>query len=483
MAKVIKRDGRRVDYDEGKIKWAITQAFLDIDGEITESTNDKINAIVEAVSKINKEMSVEDIQDIVEKKLMATDRKDVAKQYVLYRAERTRERDRKSYFRKQLKEKLSASNVQNQNANIDEHSFGGRIGEATDVLLKQLALDEYVSEMARNNHINNEIYIHDLNSYVVGMHNCLTIPFDDLLAKGFNTRQTDVRPANSINTACQLTAVIFQLQSLMQFGGVSAGHYDWTLVPYVRKSFYKHYNDVSETLKAKPFNWNNGKIINTSIDDKQYIGKHSWNFIKKYIYKIAIKRTTKELEQAIEGLYHNLNTLQSRSGNQLPFTSINYGSCTLIEGRMVIKALLEGSIKGVGKFHKTSIFPCGIFQVGEGINKHKGDPNYDLYRLALKSTAQRLYPNYANLDWSVNEGYDKNDTRTYMGTMGCRTYNGYDINGLGQQKDGRGNICPVTIILPTIAMEALNEWNGVEEQRYDIEITDDMTLVDYFLQF
>lgn len=121
---------------------------------------------------------------------------------------------------------------------------------------------------------------------------------------------------------------------------------------------------------------------------------------------------------------------------------------------MVIKALLDASIAGVGALHRTSIFPCGIFQVGEGINLNEGDPNYDLFRLALESTAKRLYPNYANLSWSVNKGYDENDPRTFMSTMGCRTYNGFDINGLGQQKDGRGNICPVTIIMPTLAMKA-----------------------------
>ena len=158
-------------------------------------------------------------------------------------------------------------------------------------------------------------------------------------------------------------------------------------------------------------------------------------------------------------MYHNLNTLQSRSGNQLPFTSINYGTCTLPEGRMVIKALLEGSIKGVGKFRKTSIFPCGIFQCMKGVNRAEGDPNYDLFKLALKSTAKRLYPNYANVDWSGNEGYDRNDPCTYFSTMGCRTANGWDVNGLGQRKDGRGNICPVTIILPTLAMMA-KEQNG-----------------------
>lgn len=141
---------------------------------------------------------------------------------------------------------------------------------------------------------------------------------------------------------------------------------------------------------------------------------------------------------------------------QLPFTSINYGTCTLPEGRMIIKALLEGSIKGVGKLHKTAIFPCGIFQYMKGVNDKPGTPNYDLYRLALESTAKRLYPNYANVDWSGNAGYDVNDPNTYFSTMGCRTANGYDINGFGQLKDGRGNICPVTIILPTLAMEAGN---------------------------
>ena len=124
----------------------------------------------------------------------------------------------------------------------------------------------------------------------------------------------------------------------------------------------------------------------------------------------------------------------------MPFTSINYGTCTLPEGRMVIKALLDGSIKGVGKLHKTSIFPCGIFQLGKGINRKPEDPNYDLYQLALKSTAKRLYPNYANIDWSGNAGYDPDDPNTYFSTMGCRTANGWDVNGMGQQKDGRGNI-------------------------------------------
>lgn len=283
--------------------------------------------------------------------------------------------------------------------------------------------------------------------------NCLSIPFDDLLKDGFNTRQTDVRPASSINTAFQLVAVIFQLQSLQQFGGVSATHLDWTMVPYFRLSFYKHFKNglkyiAKDNEKVEVFSSLDKNLVrDTSINDKMYTDNVD-------CYNYALDCTIKELEQAVEGMYHNLNTLQSRSGNQLPFTSINYGTCTLPEGRYVIQKLLEGSIKGVGKHHVTPIFPCGIFQLMKGVNRKQGDKNYDLYQLALKSTSQRLYPNYANVDWSGNEGYDKNDPRTYFSTMGCRTSNTFDINGFGQLKDGRGNICPVTIILPTIAMEA-----------------------------
>ena len=274
--------------------------------------------------------------------------------------------------------------------------------------------------MAKANHLNNEIYIHDLDHYAIGNHNCLSIPFDALLRDGFNTRQTDVRPAQSINTAFQLIAVIFQLQSLQQFGGVSATHLDWTMMPYVRKSFYKHYQDICDII---PFIKSTVELPNpgdVSIMDPVYSGRHWYNFVKRYVATKALKATKKELKQAVEGMYHNLNTLQSRSGCQLPFTSINYGTCTEPEGRMVIKALLRGSIKGIGKLHRTSIFPCGIFQCMTGVNRKPGDANYDMFKLALKSTSQRLYPNYCNCDWSGNAGYDPGDPKTYFSTMGKR---------------------------------------------------------------
>lgn len=240
------------------------------------------------------------------------------------------------------------------------------------------------------------------------------------------------------------------------------------MVPYVRKSYYKHYNELCDFIEEIPLlHKKRIKIADpktVSIEDPVY----KKGFLSKVVARFANRLTKKELAQAVEGLLHNLNTLQSRSGNQLPFTSVNFGTCTSPEGRMVIRAMLEGSIAGVGKLHRTPIFPCSIFQVGEGINKHKGDPNYDLFKLALKSTSKRLYPNYGNIDWSGNKGYDKNDPRTYFSTMGCRTSNGFDVNGLGYQKDGRGNICPVTIILPELAMQAITKEGDTIENFFQI---------------
>ena len=455
---ILKRDGKLVPFDHQKIVDAINNAFIEVDGQLYE--NDTAFDIAVEIAKIVEastyRMNVEEIQDLVEKYLMRSERPDVAKAYIRYRYKKEVAREFKHDFIDAIGEKLEARNVQNQNANIDEHSFGGRIGEASSVMTKRYALDYIMSDMAKRNHLENRIYIHDLDAYAVGMHNCLSIPFDKLLAEGFNTRQTDVRPAGSINTAFQLVAVIFQLQSLQQFGGVSATHLDWTMVPYVRKSFYKHFRDGIHYVEQKIYDCTppeGMEVKDIPIDSEFYTDAGC-----PMAYDYAMDMTEREIHQAVEGMYHNLNTLQSRSGNQLPFTSINYGTCTLLEGRMVTQALLEVSIEGLGRIHKTSIFPCGIFQMMKGVNREPGDPNYDLYQLALASTAKRLYPNYANVDWSGNAGYDRSDPKTYFSTMGCRTVNGADINadpGVNPQtKDGRGNICPVTIILPTLAMEA-----------------------------
>ncbi len=415
---IIKRDGTLVEFCKDNIIKAINKAFEEVDGQIysEEIAQDIAEEIYEEYTHYVSDWDIEKIQDLVEQKLMQSERLDVAKAYIIYREKRSIARNAKSALHKEIGKKLQAQDIKNQNANVDEKSFGGRNGEAASVMNKDYALNYLVSKKTKDNHLNNKIYTHDLDQYVLGNHNCLTVPIDHLLANGFNTRQTDVRPASSINTAFQLLAVIFQIQSLQQFGGVSCSHLDWSMVPYVRKSFYKHYVDGLKYIEmfenpydAVVFNYVTNE---TSIFNECYINY----FPNVYIY--AMDMTERELKQAVEGMLHNLNTLQSRSGNQLPFSSINYGTCTLVEGRMVTKAILEGTIEGLGKSHRTSVFPCQIFQYMKGVNDKPGTPNYDLYQLALKSTATRLYPNYCNVDWSGNAGYDPDDPRTYMSTMG-----------------------------------------------------------------
>ena len=311
---IVKRDGSAVAFNVNKIVTAINKAFIEVDGVLYESdtASDIAYEIGRRVDSSQIAVTVETIQDWVEEYLMRSERPDVARAYIRYRYKKEVARNFEHDFIDTIIEKLEASDVQNQNANVDEHSFGGRTGEASSVMTKRLALEHLVSPMARANHENNEIYIHDLDSYYVGSHNCLSIPFDDLLARGFNTRQTDVRPAGSVNTACQLAAVIFQLQSLQQFGGVSATHIDWTMVPYIRKSFYKHFVDGLHYIED-PVGDDYIKVVNNemSIEDSRYQQPYF------HAYNYAIDMTKKEIHQAVEGLYHNLNTLQSRSGNQL----------------------------------------------------------------------------------------------------------------------------------------------------------------------
>ena len=485
MIQVRKRDGSLVPFDLSKIKNAILKDLKAIhhEGNIDDIATHYANRVDglcrEKYLGKSEIFDIENIQDTVVQVLASEGEVRAVIAYCEYRYQHKLEREHR--IKKTYEDKLMAKNVVNQNANIDEYSGGGRSGEAANVYEKQYALEHCMSKLARTNHENNEVYIHDLNKYAIGFHNCLSIPFDDLLSRGFHTRQGDVRPAGSLNTAMQLVAVIFQLQSLNQFGGVSATHLDWTMVPYFRKSFMKHYivawaksqDSFGDTdfIKLYDETYTDAVGVIRSVFD-EWCDKNKDSFfaatgltkddftlankekLDNKLYNSALCDTLQELRQAVEAMYHNLNTLQSRSGDQLPFTSINYGTCTFEEGRLVTRALLLGSLEGIGFHHNTPIFPCGIFQYMKGVNDREGTPNYDLKQLAMKSTSQRLYPNYANVDWSGNEGYDRNDPRTYFSTMGCRTANGFDINGFGQLKDGRGNICPPTIIMPTLAMEA-----------------------------
>ena len=292
---VKKRDGSIVEYNEQKIYTAIEGAFEDLGKQFKDKWI--MRDVRKQVNKLNGIVSVEDIQDLVENVLMRSKHHDVTKQYIRYR--RDHEVARYEKEKQDFKKKLMATEVVNQNANVDEHSFGGRIGEAADVVMKNFALEHCMSSMARKNHLSNEIYIHDLSHYAVGDHNCLSVPFDHLLASGFNTRQVDIRPANSVDTAFQLIAVVFQLQSLQQFGGVSATHLDWTMVPYVRKSFYKHFRDGIKYIEKNVQMPRVDSIVDTSINDALYT-QH------KAAHEYAVAMTEKEVHQAVEGMYHNL---------------------------------------------------------------------------------------------------------------------------------------------------------------------------------
>ena len=250
--KIIKRDGTPQEYNFMKIADAVVKAFNSVDQEVPEKFLDQVKDSVEkVVIKNNGEgTTVEEIQDTIQKELIKRNKYEVVEAFINYRRKREEIREQKSDLMKQINEKLSASNVQNQNANLDEASFGGRLGETSGTVAKNIALKK-MAKQSRKNHENNMIYEHDLDHWMVGDHNCLSIPFDRLLEEGFKTRQTDVRSAGSVNTAMQLIAVIFQLQSLQQFGGVGATHIDWTMVPYVRKSFMKHFKDGLRYCEGK----------------------------------------------------------------------------------------------------------------------------------------------------------------------------------------------------------------------------------------
>jgi ribonucleoside-triphosphate reductase len=294
---IIKRDGTKVPFDRDKIIRAINGAMLEVDGKVYEyDTAKDIADDIEKELENKSIIGVEEIQDMVEDYLMRSERRDVARAYIRFRYKKEVARGVKDDFIKAVEEKLTAKNVKNQNANVDERSFGGRMGEAASYMTKDYALKYLVSNKARKNHLENRIYIHDLDHYAVGSHNCLSIPFDDLLANGFNTRQADIRPANSINTAFQLVAVIFQLQSLQQFGGVSATHIDWTMVPYVRKSFWKHFKDGVQYIENYPLYQlyiDFGKNADIEVPKNLPIDAGRFQYWSK-AYKYALEMTERE---------------------------------------------------------------------------------------------------------------------------------------------------------------------------------------------
>lgn len=447
---VIKRDGRENPFNSEKIYVAVMKAFNERekkDGNVIPEKEDIAKQIAKEISESSKDkMTVEEIQDIVETKLMKSSRPEVAKDYILYRDKRTVVRDRKNKLVQKVMIRAKSQINEHSNANVDEESFSGREKEASADIGKTIALEyEGLSKEVAEAHKIMLIYQHDLEKAIYGVHNCLNLYFQYIFKHGFKTRNGDVRPPKSFSTACQLVAVAFQCQSQVQFGGVGTIHLDYDLAPFVRMSFSKHFKEGLKWVEHESEEYINHVPDSIGIEDEE----------AKYhteAYKYAMEMLEKEGSQSAQGLYHNLNTLESRQGSQVPFTSINLGRDTTPEGRMVTRWMLEASIDGIGKFHLTSIFPISIFQYKVGCNANKEDANYDLKQLALESMSKRIYPNWCNCDWSqAHEDEDNPDT--YFSTMGCRTLVGYDRHGLGYIRQGRGNNVPNTIILPKLGIE------------------------------
>lgn len=446
---VIKRDGTRVLFDPNKIVKAINKAMISVDGALYET--DTAEEIADLIGSRGCDMTVEQIQDLVEQYLMKSERSDVAKAYILYREERNKIRNRNSKIVKAVMKRTEATAVENANANVDEKSFSGREKESSADIQKIIALDYTLSHEVSEAHKNMLLYQHDLEKTNIGEHNCLFVDFNKLFTDGFVTRNGDIRPPATLSTACQQVAVIFQCQSQVQFGGVGTVHLDYDLKPFVKKSFYKHMlnylTDVEDYTKSQAI-----EMLSTfepiEIDNSELSGQYGL----PDAYKYAMKQLEREGRQSAEALFHNLNSLESRAGSQVPFTSINFGRDESTEGRLVTKWMLEASLSGIGKHHLTPIFPISIFQYKQGCNANPEDKNYDLKQLALTSLSKRIYPNFVNCDYSqANEIADNPDT--YFATMGCRTMLGYDRFSGNSTRVGRGNLTPNTMILPKLGIE------------------------------
>ena len=413
-----KRDGRKKEFTIERIYDAITKAYKEVYSELTDEQLDDVydisrNVSDEIIALNQSEIDVETIQDIVVKNIKSFD-DTVAKAYQKYRDERSEARIKASKKEKFYTEILMCSNIDNDNANVNQHSFSGRKYRIADYEQKSYALRNLIDKDVREAFEEGLLYIHDLSSYAVGEHNCLFPQIDVLLANGFRTRNCDVRPANSFSTACQLVAVIFQLSSQVHFGGVASVGLDWELDPYAHKSFVKLFKEgLFEKYSIEDYK------KQTSIDkygeihiDNEWI-KENYPLAYDYAYRHLIK----EGKQSTQALWHNLGTLESRAGSQIPFSSLNYGRNQSTYGKMINSWLLDASIEGIGKFNRTSIFPISIFQYKKGVNDKEGTPNYDLKMKAIESMCKRIYPNWANGDWLQNQE-DANNYRTFFGTMG-----------------------------------------------------------------
>lgn len=428
---VVKRNGTTEEFDRNKIFKAALKAAIASDVEGFDRWAEIIAIDIERllIGAETETVSVEEIQDLIEIDLYAiASAPAVAKAFILFREKRKQERDKANRYAQIIKSRAISPEESNNkaNANLDENSFSGRMYEASEDLWKETALDDFMPMEIAQLHKDGELYQHDLARFALGQHNCLTVNMKPLLDNGFVTRHVTLRTPSKFSVACQQVAVIFQILSQHQFGGIASGHIDRDLAPYVAKSRKK-------------------------LQDK-YANMHGMTDAERAAY--VQSDLEDELKQGAEALVHNLATLQSRPGAQLPFSSLNLGADTSEDGRLACAAILQAMINGVGPHHTTPPFPILCFQIKAGINKNVGDPNYDLKRLAIKCATMRLTPNFVNLDCSITNS-DPDDPDTWLTAMGCRTQMGKDRFNTEQpyNRVGRGNLAPATIIPVAIGIK------------------------------
>ncbi|MDP1510398.1 anaerobic ribonucleoside triphosphate reductase [Paenibacillus sp. CMAA1739] len=331
-----------------------------------------------------------------------------------------------------------------ENANLNGESFSGKMSKLGSEYAKWYARLRVLPSELRDAIDQGYVYVHDLDQYALGTTNCIFIPFGRLLQDGFNTGNGSVRTPQTIMSAMALVAIIFQSQQNSQFGGVSANKIDWDLAPYVARSFRKHLRKGLRLFEEE--------IDSSWSDDELHLANTHLQEVCPRSYLFACEETETETRQAAESLIHNLNTMSSRAGGQIPFTSLNYGMCTSAEGRLVSQSLLEATIRGLGS-GETPIFPQHIFQCKKGVNQAEGDVNYDLFLKAVECSSKRMYPNFVNVDATFNLPYYRaDDPDTIIATMGCRTRTISDRFGRNRQS-GKGNLSFNTINLVRLGIE------------------------------
>jgi len=457
---VVKRDGRIVGYNEEKIKAAIRKAMLQTELGEDESL---IHQITDRIGfNGNERMSVEEIQDLVELELMNSPRKEVAKRYIAYRDQRSIARRAKT--RDMFQEIIEAKNndITRENANMNTDSPAGMMMKFASETTKPFVDDYLLSQEAREAVRHGYIHIHDKDYYPTKSLTCVQHPLDRILNNGFVAGHGESRPAKRIETASIIGCISLETAQNEMHGGQAIPAFDFYLAPYVRSSYIEEIKNL-EPLYEKDFS----HLYNKKFDD--YI-KRPIDGLKgdDRIVQHAINRTVSRVHQAMEAFIHNMNTIHSRGGNQVVFSSINYGTDTSAEGRCIIREILNTTYEGVGN-GATAIFPIQIWKKKRGVSYLPDDRNYDLFKLACKVTARRFFPNFVNLDATFNqhEKWRADDPLRYkyeVATMGCRTRVFEDRYG-EKTSIGRGNLSFTTINIVRIAIECM----GIRDENERIE--------------